>query len=86
MESFKAKTLYKPLSLNNPSEIRLVKIYPAGYYNPVRCELKYVSLSSEPSYWTLSYVWGDLNAITSIILDGKEYPTTMNLFSFLRYL
>jgi len=81
-----AATPYTPLPSNDPSATRLVKILPAGFHDPVQCELETISLTNEPSYIALSYVWGDPIDTVPILLDGVEHGVTKNLDSFLRHL
>jgi hypothetical protein len=170
---------YRPLSLTDKTEIRLVKIYPGEFNDRPRCELEHVSLASldcshlakeisetnhpdqswtedrnsendhSPSralesevagngpiedasdkhvtrdadlgdetlssddsgslctkedleepliyesaleddsstpYTALSYTWGDLTKTTNILLDGVEFPVTLNLSAFLHHM
>ena len=78
-------TPYTPLPSNDPSATRLVKLLPAGFNDPIRCELETVSLESEPPYIALSYVWGDATDTVPISLNGIEHGVTRNLDSFLRH-
>ena len=73
---------HRPLS---QSEIRLVKLYPGEFDDPVECVLEHVSLDSEPEFIALSYTWGDPEVTSEIWLDGQEYHVTMNLKSFLQH-
>jgi hypothetical protein len=47
-----------PLDLAN-DEIRLLHIRPGGWYDPIECDFTVVSLNDSPSYFALSYVWGE---------------------------
>ncbi|KAH6976552.1 heterokaryon incompatibility protein-domain-containing protein [Ilyonectria sp. MPI-CAGE-AT-0026] len=87
MEFFTGESLHRPLSRPDPSEIRLVKLYPGDFDDAVRCELEYVSLAQDnPVYTAVSYTWGDPHVTDSILLDGEQYPVTINLQSFLRHM
>jgi hypothetical protein len=85
-------SIYKPLSKSDPSEIRLVKIYPGEFDQVPRCELSHASLKSgangstrEP-YTSLSYTWGDPKGTSSIRLNGTDHAVTHNLYSFLQHM
>jgi len=45
--------------------------------------LEHVNLDSDPTYFALSYVWGDATKLKSILLDGKRFKVTDNLFDAL---
>ena len=77
--------IYKPL---HPGEIRLISLAPGKWTDRLECTLKTVSLDDDnPSYETLSYVWGDASAPQKIILlQNQFFPVTPNLESALRHL
>jgi hypothetical protein len=77
---------HRPLSSSDPSEIRLVKLYPGGPKDTVRCTLEHVSLKTDPEFVALSYTWGDPSVTSPIFLDGREYQVTTNLKSFLQHM
>ncbi|KAJ4005567.1 hypothetical protein NW752_002400 [Fusarium irregulare] len=85
MAENKVTTPYAPLPPNDSSVTRLVKLLPAGFHDPIRCELETVSLESEPPYIALSYVWGDATDTVPISLNGVGHGVTRNLGSFLRH-
>jgi hypothetical protein len=87
MDSFAGKSPHRPLSPLDPSEIRLLKLYPGELDDEVRFELQHVSLAATPvhDYIALSYVWGNPEITAPILLCGEKYPVTTNLHSFLRH-
>ena len=50
------------------------------------CTLEHASLLNRPEYEALSYVWGDLNVLTTISLDGGDFEVTTNLAGALLHL
>ncbi|KAF2441983.1 hypothetical protein P171DRAFT_474502 [Karstenula rhodostoma CBS 690.94] len=68
------------------NEIRLVKVLPGEWTDPIHCELQRTSLSDHPKYYTLSYVWGSPRARREIFLNGRPFAVTVNLQSALRHL
>lgn len=67
-------------------EIRLVSIVPAEPCEPLRCELKTVSLDGDTEYDALSYVWGNSNLESEIYMNGCSRPMPKNLVSGLHFL
>ncbi|KZL81841.1 hypothetical protein CI238_01793 [Colletotrichum incanum] len=55
------KTLYVTLYAKR---IRLLRLLPGRFHDPLRGELKVVNLASKPDYEALSYTWSDLNGDT----------------------
>ncbi|KAG4438617.1 hypothetical protein IFR05_005900 [Cadophora sp. M221] len=71
--------------LLHAQEIRLVDILPGAWKDEIRCILRHVSVSNNPSYKALSYVWGAAKATRrSIIVDGHPHLVTVNLENALR--
>lgn len=68
------------------NEIRLVKLLPGRWSEPIRCELQRTILGDHPDYNTLSYVWGSRRARRHVLLNGKQFSVTVNLESALRHL
>ncbi|KAI1419253.1 heterokaryon incompatibility protein-domain-containing protein [Xylaria sp. FL1777] len=64
-------------------EIRLLDLLPSSNSEnncvPVRCKTRIVPLSSESTFETLSYVWGDQNDCTQINVDGNVVNVTSTL-------
>ncbi|KAG8163933.1 hypothetical protein KVR01_005851 [Diaporthe batatas] len=67
--------------------VRCVKLEPGQRTDPLRCELVSSHLGvMRGNYEALSYTWGDLNAKTTIFLDGRPVQVTQNLACSLRHL
>ncbi|KAK4184554.1 heterokaryon incompatibility protein-domain-containing protein [Podospora australis] len=79
-------TLYHPLS--HPSAIRLVLLGP-GEPEDTKVVCRLLQPNESPpnlQYEALSYMWGNANHTTNIVLNGVSYPATVNLVSALRHL
>ncbi|RWA13586.1 hypothetical protein EKO27_g1511 [Xylaria grammica] len=85
MEAFKGVSPHRPLNKNG-KEIRIVRLMPNKFSEPVECELEHVVLEHEADYEAVSYCWGDPSITEPILLDGKPYPITLNLLDGLNYL
>lgn len=83
MERFAGNSPHLPFSTTDESEVRLVTILPGAPEDPVACELENVSLDSASEYDGLSYAWGDPSDTSDILLNGRPYPVTKNLFAAL---
>ncbi|KAJ9151264.1 HET-domain-containing protein [Pleurostoma richardsiae] len=79
---------YEPLRRGwNARHFRLLKLMPGGLDEPpAQCEIFHSILDDYPPYEALSYVWGDENITTPIIVNGVEHEVTVNLALALRYL
>lgn len=67
-------------------EIRLISIVPGKWTDIIECRLTTISLmDSPPPYEALSYVYGD-EGHCPILLGGRFYQPTRNLYSALRRL
>lgn len=77
--------MYEPLA-DSSTSIRLLVLEPGTWDISIRCELRMVSLNTNPSYDALSYVWGDVNDRRSIELCGFDHQVTVNLEVALRHL
>jgi hypothetical protein len=82
MELFKGPSCHRPL---RGDEIRLLKLLPGSFNDPIICYLEHESLASAPRYDALSYTWGDATRTSPIMLDGVQYPITTNLEAALRH-
>jgi hypothetical protein len=49
--------VYGNLSLNFPSDVRLVVLSLGGGTDSINCTIKHVSLQQEPNYSAASYTW-----------------------------
>ncbi|PQE22776.1 Heterokaryon incompatibility protein [Rutstroemia sp. NJR-2017a BVV2] len=74
---------YKYQCLEKPDEIRVLVLEPGEGTDPLRCHVKIVSLSSNPYYEALSYVWGDPTITKPILCSGKNIRITTNLYDAL---
>ena len=78
--------LYSPLQSEN-EQIRFVTIEPGeDESSEIRCSLQTTELANSPTYYALSYVWGDQNATRSITLSGHIIHITLNLYQALKRL
>lgn len=73
-----------PLSTSD-QQIRLLEV-ASREYDPdhINCQLKIVSLQSDPVYEALSYVWGGWDNAQEIMLNGSKHTVTKNLYDALR--
>lgn len=67
------------------NQIRLVKLQPGRWIDPIICQLTYVDIEVA-RYKALSYVWGSPQVTRPIRLNDQIYPVTVNLESALRHL
>ncbi|KAF2023286.1 HET-domain-containing protein, partial [Setomelanomma holmii] len=72
-------------------EIRLLKMHPGSWHDPIKCSLQVISLlfqgtSAPPPYAALSYVWGREKATHTVTIDGFDVDTRPNLYTALRRL
>jgi hypothetical protein len=78
--------IYKSLD-SKRREIRLIVIESSySWHSSIKCNLRVVSLSNNPRYEALSYVWGDAKDTLPISLARKEFMVTRNLEHGLRLL
>ncbi|EUC46971.1 hypothetical protein COCMIDRAFT_45858, partial [Bipolaris oryzae ATCC 44560] len=67
-------------------EIRLLELLPKTQWpnNPQpACRIFHASLDQHPSYRALSYVWGDKSDTRHILVNGRTFEVTRNLFEAL---
>ncbi|KIW03347.1 uncharacterized protein PV09_05556 [Verruconis gallopava] len=76
---------YKKLAKED-SEIRLLHLHAGSWQDQLSSHLEHVQLSQNTRYEALSYVWGDLNSVCTILLDDCEFEITKNLGAALRRL
>lgn len=68
-------------------EIHIVELLPyatEGPAAPLRCHVHTASLSRDPDYEAVSYVWGDPKQTTGIEIDGRDVQISMNLATLLQ--
>jgi hypothetical protein len=78
------KYVYQRLKVD-PPEMRLIKLLPGPFSSQVQATLSKVSFEDMTSYEAISYAWGDPSTTAPILLDGIEFPITVNLESALRH-
>ncbi|OTB08136.1 hypothetical protein M426DRAFT_317237 [Hypoxylon sp. CI-4A] len=71
---------YQPLS---GTDIRLFKIILGEDEDDIQCQVDLVPLDPKPTYYALSYVWGDSSDLTTITLNGQLFKITKNLYEAL---
>jgi hypothetical protein len=61
MDLFSGRSPHQPLSTTDPSEIRIIKLFPGNFDDAIRCELEHMSLEVEDClpFAAVSYCWGD---------------------------
>ncbi|KAK1460900.1 hypothetical protein CMEL01_15197 [Colletotrichum melonis] len=78
---------YKELDRGDSPQIRLLKIELAKSNDEViKVNLYTKSLDKPPRFKALSYVWGDENCTTPILLNGLRFGVTYNLHAALKAL
>ena len=83
-EEVDTSLIYQPLENR---EIRVITLAPGKWDDEIACSLKTVSLDDNPSYETLSYVWGDPQLRKKTIsLQQRRFQVTPSLESALRHL
>ncbi|KAI1485758.1 HET-domain-containing protein [Biscogniauxia mediterranea] len=65
------------------NDIRLLKIVPGKYDDQIECLLDQVPLDSSPHFYSLSYVWGNASKTMPILLEGRPFDITINLYAAL---
>lgn len=75
--------IYQSLSSN---EVRFMKLCPAPWSEPIKCDIINFSVDEAPAYVALSYAWGDPTDTVEITLNDKPFHITTNLFNALRQL
>jgi hypothetical protein len=76
------KTLY--VSLQSPTEIRRLWIFPGMQGDLIWCALGHFSLDDYPFYDALSYTWGGTELSHPIQCEKKSINVTASLYSALR--
>jgi hypothetical protein len=77
--------IYSTLSAE-VNEIRHLTVFLGSFEDQIQCALDPVSLNVNPSYFALSYCWGDAKARTEIKVNGQQVSVTKSLECALRYL
>lgn len=72
-------SLYHPLN-ESKREIQLLTLLPCqDNIGQVTCGLETASLTDNPEYAAICYVWGDPNITTEIYINSVVFPATNNL-------
>jgi hypothetical protein len=72
---------YRPLD-HSKDEIRLLHCLKIKG-DQLRFQLHHFPFNETPSFWALSYVWGNTTKTRTILVDGNEVETTENLYDAL---
>ena len=70
----------------NEPEIRLLKIHPGSYSDPISCTLNRASLRGRHHFKALSYVWGQSEFTRTVKINGYLFEITTNLYDALIHL
>lgn len=74
---------HQPLDQEQAS-IRVIHLLPSSSSEPIRCELRHTTISSE--YDALSYEWGPIEEPKTILINGSACIVRRNLWDFLDFL
>ena len=77
---------YRYQPLEGGSAFRLVYLSPGQWEEPLRCEILHDILDNPSPYEALSYMWGDLTATTTIVINQHRITITKSLEAALRHL
>ncbi|PMD32055.1 HET-domain-containing protein [Hyaloscypha variabilis F] len=77
---------YQHGPLEHPDSIRLLHLLPGLFEDEIQVELREVTLSQQPRYEALSYVWGSPTADDPISCHGEELFVTANCVAAMRRL
>nr|POF25955.1 heterokaryon incompatibility protein 6, or allele [Quercus suber] len=67
-----------------PGEIRVLKLHPGSYHEPLQAELEIVALATAPQYKAISYCWGKAGASETLYILHHPVPITKSLHGALR--
>ncbi|KAF4962406.1 hypothetical protein FSARC_9515 [Fusarium sarcochroum] len=77
--------VYKPLSQES-QEFRLIRLCCTPKTKLINLELRHASVSDNVAYHAVSYVWGDLEDIAQVTVDGQDFSVSRNLVALLQQL
>jgi hypothetical protein len=80
-----AANIFTNPSKLTPPEMRLITLLPGPFSSQVQATLSAASFDDPIPYEAISYAWGDPSITAPILLDGIEFPITVNLESALRH-
>ena len=75
---------FQYFALDGSNSIRLLRLHPGKFEDPIKAELFTTSLSAAPTFEAVSYVWGSLDTVEKISLNDRDYRITVNLAYALR--
>lgn len=75
--------VYRPLG---EKQIRLIRLQPGAFGQPLICSLDAIELDNPPSYEALSYVWGSEEKGETAQVNKQDIHITENLHVALNYL
>ena len=78
--------IYQYRQLVGASVVRVLRLYPGSYGDPLSGALNLVNLDAAPPYTCLSYTWGEPDFTCQISIDGKRMSITTNLHDALQRL
>jgi hypothetical protein len=64
--------------------IRLLRLLPGKFTDPIACELIITEVDKAPAYEPISYCWGDANKRNQILCETLPFTITASLFQALR--
>ena len=76
-------SLYKPLA---SGDVRLIRLQPGAWDDPVSVELRHWETYEKPEYYALSYAWGDMTDKVTITVNGTQHAIGVGLHEALRRL
>lgn len=86
LETFPLLEDYTYDSIPEGENLRVLKLEPGHFDDPIRCRLQVESLQDAwRTYEAISYVWGDQNSTRWILIDGKRFSVTTSLFEALQH-
>ncbi|KAF1948248.1 HET-domain-containing protein, partial [Byssothecium circinans] len=65
-------------------EIRVFRLLPGAWNDPLQCDMEVVSLTDEPTFSALSYVWGKHPEDHKIMIGNHAFRIKPNLYTALR--
>ena len=79
------RSLYRALDKKS-QQFRLLRIHPGQKSQPLKCDLYIAVLKRRMGFEALSYVWGDPDSTTDIIVNRVPFPVRANLHAALHRL
>lgn len=78
------RSFYHPLQ--DVDEIRLLHLHPGSSREEIKCTIVHGTLSKQPSYEALSYMWGPKDIVQTVTINGISFNVRENLWSALQHL